>query len=99
MKIHFILTDKTEKVVEAQPGSTLLEVIQDNDLPVMGMCGGAGVCGSCRVKIDPESQSKIPPADDPELDLLDTFQADNDVRLACQIVLPSGCDHLRVILL
>lgn len=98
MEICFVLRDGSEKRVDASVGETLLDVIQANQIPVKGMCGGAGVCGSCRVKIFPPSD-QISPAEDSELDLLDTLQSDENVRLACQVVLLEGCEALRVELL
>ena len=99
MEVTFVLGDKQEKVVKGRVGATLLEIIEENDLPVFGGCGGAGVCGSCRVKIDPEGILKVGPAEGQELETLEMFQTDDDgVRLACQITLTEACDGLRVIL-
>lgn len=98
MEITFVLQNG-EKVIHASVGETLLDVIQQNDIPVIGACGGAGVCGSCRVKIDSPFINIIPQPSDNELDMLEMFQSDDGVRLACQITLDEGCNGLRVILL
>lgn len=98
MKIIFVLNDGTEQIVEGHSGMSLLDLITENNLPVIGVCGGAGVCASCRVKIDPSSEKKIQPASDHELDVLEMFQSDDGVRLSCQIILDDNCDGLRVIL-
>jgi 2Fe-2S ferredoxin len=99
MQVVFILNDGQEKLVEAQTGATLLDVISDNGIPVIGVCGGSGVCASCQVKIAPDSAQKTPPPGNQELDVLEMFQADDGVRLACQVVLSEQSDGLRVILL
>jgi 2Fe-2S ferredoxin len=99
MKVVFILKDGEEKIVEAQTGSSLLDIISENNIPVIGVCGGAGVCASCRVKIDANSSTKIQDPKDQELDVLEMFQSDDGVRLACQVVLTNQSDGLRVSLL
>jgi ferredoxin len=99
MQIIFILNDGQEKSVEAQAGATLLDVISDNGIPVIGVCGGSGVCASCQVRIAPESVPQTTPPENQELDVLEMFQADDGVRLACQVVLSEQSDGLRVVLL
>lgn len=98
MEIIFVLKDG-EKRVQANAGDSLLDVIQDNDIPVMGACGGAGVCGSCRVRLDANFADKVNAPSEHELDVLDMFQSDEDVRLACQVTLTDACEGLRVSLL
>lgn len=98
MQVIFVLKDGQEKVVEGAPGDTLLEIITAQELPVVGACGGAGVCGSCRVTIAPEWADRLPAPSDHELDMLEMFQAGEADRLACQVVLSDACDGLRVLL-
>jgi 2Fe-2S ferredoxin len=99
MQVFFILNDGQEKIVEAQAGATLLDVISENGIPVIGVCSGSGVCASCQVKIAPESAPSVQPPSNQELDVLEMFQADDGVRLACQVTLTEQNDGLRVILL
>lgn len=99
MQITFVLTDKQEKMVEGRIGATLLEIIEENDIPVFGGCGGFGVCGSCRIKIDPGCANQVNPAEEQESDTLEMFQSDDGIRLACQITLTESCNGLRVILI
>ncbi len=98
MKIVFILPNKEEKTVEGRVGAPLLEIAEENDLPLFGGCGGSGICGSCRVRIAPEWMDRLPPPGDSEQDTLEALQADDGVRLACQVVLTETCDGLRVYL-
>jgi len=49
MKVK-ILPDNIE--VEAQEGENLLEVITRAGVMIDASCGGRGVCGQCRVKIN-----------------------------------------------
>ncbi|GHS94916.1 hypothetical protein AGMMS49949_09000 [Alphaproteobacteria bacterium] len=99
MNITFILADQTEKNVAASAGETLLDVTQNNDIPIFSACAGVGVCGSCVVKLDPTRANQVPPPQEQELDVLDMFQHDEAVRLACQLTLTDECDNLRVILI
>lgn len=99
MLITFILKDKTEKAVEAQPGMTLLDVAESQDIPLFGGCGGAGVCGSCRVRLEVKDRTEVEDPEEEELETLEALQADEGVRLACQVRLTQGCDGLRVHLL
>lgn len=48
-KIKIYLDDEIYKVVEAENGRNLLELLQENDLPVNAVCGGNGTCGKCLV--------------------------------------------------
>lgn len=98
MKITVVLKGEQEKVVEGRVGATLLEILEENDLPVFGGCGGMGVCGSCRVQIDPSYANALPAPEATESDTLEMFQADDRVRLACQINLTEAHDGLRVLL-
>lgn len=98
MKITIILANGQEQIVEGREGATLLEAFEENNVPVFGGCGGMGVCGSCRVKIDPACAGILPAPEDQEGETLEMFQADDGVRLACQITLTSACENLRVFL-
>lgn len=99
MKITVVLKGGEEKIVEGREGATLLEILEENDLPIFGGCGGMGVCGSCRVRIDPACAGQLPAPEDQERDTLEMFSADDGTRLACQVMLTGACEGLRVILI
>jgi ferredoxin len=94
VKITFILKDKSEKIVEAKAEESLLTVMEKNDIPIAAVCGGAGICGSCRVRI--LNEDSVAPAKDHELSILDALQSDDDIRLACQVTLTEDSDGLRI---
>jgi ferredoxin len=98
VKITFVLPGGQEKTIEANVGDTILDVIEENDIPVFGGCSGAGICGSCRVKIE-NADGKIEPAEDQELNVTGAFHLAEDVRLACQVTLTQSSDGLRVVLI
>jgi Na+-transporting NADH:ubiquinone oxidoreductase subunit F len=97
MKIVFILKNQTEQTVDADAGESLLSVMDRCDLPISAVCGGAGICGSCRVRL--QNERPVGAAKDQELSILDALQSDDDIRLACQVVLTSESEGLRIELL
>lgn len=99
MEIAVVLINGEEKKINGREGATLLEVLEENDLPVFGGCGGMGVCGSCRVRINAACAEAMPVPTNQENDTLEMFQADDGVRLACQVTLTPACEGLRVFLL
>ena len=84
--IIFINKDKTEKKVEAKVGQTLLDVIKENNIDLIGACDGACACGTCHIKIDKEHLSKIEKPSENEENVLDiVFNVEDNSRLACQV--------------
>ncbi|MDR0942721.1 MAG: 2Fe-2S iron-sulfur cluster binding domain-containing protein [Holosporales bacterium] len=88
-----------ETKVEAENGKTLLEVAHEAGVKLFGGCGGAGVCGTCRVFVDPLFVEKLQEASPEEADLLDILSNGQlNSRLACQIVVTDELDGLTVTL-
>ncbi|MGA7741988.1 MAG: ASKHA domain-containing protein [Polyangia bacterium] len=46
-------------IAEVQPGSTLLEAARKARAPLEAPCDGAGICGKCRVWLDPEALTAL----------------------------------------
>jgi uncharacterized 2Fe-2S/4Fe-4S cluster protein (DUF4445 family) len=46
-------------LAEVQPGSTLLEAARKARAPLEAPCDGAGICGKCRVWLDPEALTAL----------------------------------------
>ncbi|MEJ8574385.1 2Fe-2S iron-sulfur cluster-binding protein [Microbaculum marinum] len=83
--------------LEALDGWRVMEVIRDWGVPMKAECGGAGICGTCHVQVDPAWLDRLPePTDDEldQLDKLDTLQPNS--RLSCQILMREDLDGLRV---
>jgi len=74
----FFLEFNKNKLLEK--GQTILKIAQDLNIPVNAGCGGLGICGECRVKIENGSEA-----------LNDRTKAEEklekDERLACQAVI------------
>ncbi len=60
-QVHFLPDDIK---VEAEEGENLLKLAMANDVHIDANCGGARVCGKCRVKLEGEYE-KIPPRKNP----------------------------------
>ena len=64
MKIK-ILPD--EKTIDVSEGQNLLEALIENGIPLDASCGGAGVCGQCRVRLmEGELSSELGSSQDQE---------------------------------
>ncbi len=97
MKLIVTDCEGRDHVLEALEGWRVMEVIRDWGIPIKAECGGAGICGTCHVEVDPAWLDKLPEPNDDELDALDkleTTQANS--RLSCQILMSDDLDGLRV---
>lgn len=96
-KVTFILTDGSEKVVDAPNGISLLEVAHKNDISLEGACEGSLACSTCHVIVDEAFYDGLPPATDDEEDMLDlAFGLTHTSRLGCQIMMNDSLDGLKV---
>lgn len=66
------------------PGATLLETLRANGVPHPSVCGGRGRCTTCRVLVR-DGADALPPAKVTEASALKRIDAEDHVRLACQI--------------
>ncbi|MGE0114390.1 MAG: 2Fe-2S iron-sulfur cluster-binding protein [Steroidobacteraceae bacterium] len=89
--------DGVEHRVTAAPGSTLMEVLRDQELGVMALCGGMCSCATCHVYIDESWFDKLPAPQSDETELLgDLPDHKPNSRLSCQIKLMPAYDGLKV---
>ncbi len=97
VKVVFVLEDGTEKVVEAQAGSSILQIAHGNDIDIEGACGGCLACATCHVIVDKAFYDKLPLKTETEEDLLDfAFGAEPTSRLCCQIKVSQELDGIKV---
>ena len=98
--IKIIEFDGAEHTITAQEGDTLMQVAVENNIPgIDGDCGGSCACGTCHVFVGEDWLSVLPQADETESGMLDTRpDAQNNSRLACQIVTTNAIDGLTVTL-
>ncbi|MCF4167299.1 2Fe-2S iron-sulfur cluster-binding protein [Zavarzinia compransoris] len=97
--VTFIQMDGVHRTLDAPCGQTLMEIGRACDVRgILGECGGAGSCGTCRVVVeDAAFRALVGEAEGLEVDLLSFFD-DNPpgTRLACQITLDPALNHLTV---
>lgn len=100
----FIMTDGTEKKVDAPIGLSVMEIAQKNDIEqIEGACGGSLACATCHVYVHPDWWAKCLPEDGArsveEEDMLDlAFDIRKSSRLSCQIIMREDLDGLVVAL-
>ena len=86
-----------DTVAQTNAGETLLEAANNAGVELFGGCGGAGVCGSCRVNIDSSYIDKLEEPSFEEQDLLDAIANGNkNTRLACQVTISDALDGMIV---
>lgn len=83
--------------VEGAAGDRLLDLAQADGQPLEGTCEGQMACSTCHVIVDPNDFAILPPASEPEEDMLDLAAgATRHSRLACQIWLTPDIAQLTV---
>ena len=83
--------------VDGAPGERLLDIAQANGQPLEGTCEGQMACSTCHVIVDAADFARLPPASEPEEDMLDlAASATRTSRLACQIFLSDELETLTV---
>ena len=94
-----LLPNGDSRQLPAPAGWRLMEVLRDCGLPIRAECGGGGACATCHVHIAAPGRMPLhAPADD-ELDrLAEIFDADDSLRLACQILTGPQTDGLTITL-
>ncbi|GGD84555.1 2Fe-2S iron-sulfur cluster-binding protein [Croceicoccus mobilis] len=98
MKLTIIGRDETEKTVEAETGTSVMEAIRDNGFDeLLALCGGCCSCATCHVYVDEDFADRLPEMSEDENDLLDSSdhrQANS--RLSCQLPVNGELEGLRV---
>ena len=97
-KITYIDHEGTARSVEAENGSTVMEIAIKNSIPgIEAECGGACACATCHVYVD-EAWTEIVGKPSPmEEDMLDFgFDVKSNSRLSCQIKVSDQLEGLVV---
>ncbi len=68
-------------------GVSVLEAARRLGVGLSGVCGGAGVCGTCRVVVPPEYRDALSPLSDTERERLGGAEREQGVRLACRALI------------
>jgi ferredoxin len=82
-------------LVPAESGDTILSALRKAEKNIHSICGGRGMCGTCRVAVDEDWLNLLTPPAFSETRLLRVLKAGGpNHRLACQIVLDASHDGL-----
>ncbi len=87
VSIKFIEPNGTEKDVEVEPGTNLMNAALDNGVDgIQGDCGGACSCATCHCYIDEAFMAKLEGPGEIEESMIE-FAADpqDNSRLGCQV--------------
>jgi 2Fe-2S ferredoxin len=95
--INYIEADGRSFAIEADVGSTLMQVAVDNLITgIVAECGGGCCCATCHVFID-DNNNVLTKADDTESLMLQSIpSAQPNSRLSCQIPITDELDGLII---
>ncbi|WP_026617165.1 2Fe-2S iron-sulfur cluster-binding protein [Ensifer aridi] len=99
-QIKVVVSDRDGTLHELtwEPEQSLMEVIRDNDLPVLASCGGCCACATCHVHVEPSAFAQLNEIKPDEADLLEEVEGFDPKRsrLACQISYSDSLDGLHI---
>ncbi len=97
-KLVVVSRDGTEKILEAEDGLSVMEIIRDGGIDeLLALCGGCCSCATCHVHVDPAFAGLLPPIGPDENDLLDSSEhRDDRSRLSCQLPFTAALDGMKV---
>lgn len=97
-KINFVTSDGSVHAVDAEVGDSVMQTAMANDVPgIIAECGGACICSTCHVVVDPEWGSTVgTPGEDEEMTIEFAPERSAHSRLSCQITVRDELDGLTV---
>ena len=98
-KIVFNAPDRTQRVVDARTGSSIMEAGTRAGVPgIVAECGGALACATCHVYVADAFQEAVGDVGDFEDEMLDDTEAERTEasRLSCQIPMTDELDGVEV---
>jgi 2Fe-2S ferredoxin len=95
-KITYIDPEGARREVKAEPGKTLLEIAEENDVKLGSACGGVCACSSCHcyIRQGADSLEEMSEAEEDRLDM--GFDVRPYSRLGCQVKVPEDAEDLVV---
>ncbi|MGY1812336.1 2Fe-2S iron-sulfur cluster-binding protein [Blastococcus sp. SYSU D00820] len=94
-KVTFTDAAGDTRVVEANPGDSVMETAVRNGVPgIVAECGGSLSCATCHVYVDPADLPALPPMEEMEDEMLYGAAADRQEtsRLSCQLPVTEDTD-------
>ena len=97
-KITYIDNEGNSKTIDVENGLSVMEGAIQNNIPgIDADCGGSMACATCHVYVEEKWLSKLPKAEDAEVDMIDmAFEPKKNSRLSCQIIINDELDGLEV---
>ena len=99
-KVTYIESNGGKHVVDVAVDENVMQGAVYNSIPgILGECGGACSCATCRCTIDPAWAAKVGgPASDVEKELLEGAEGElkPNMRLSCQITVTAELDGLVI---
>ncbi len=96
MRLIVIDREGVEHGIDAKPGLSVMEVLQEAGM-IEGECGGSLACATCHVWVDGQWANRFDPPSDGEEDMLDcAFGISETSRLGCQLTCVDAVDGLKV---
>ena len=97
-KIIFKDNQGNSKTLEVENGLSVMEGAIQNDIPgIDADCGGSMACATCHVYVEEKWFSKLPKAEDAEVDMIDmAYEPKKNSRLSCQLIVSDELDGLIV---
>ena len=97
-KITYKDFNGNSKTIEVDNGLSVMEGAIQNDITgIDADCGGSMACATCHVYVEQKWLSKLPKAEDAEIDMIDmAFEPKNNSRLSCQLIVDENLDGLVV---
>lgn len=91
--------DGDELRIAAEDGLSIMEVLRPLGLGIDGECEGSVACATCHVWLNADTSTQVPPASDEEQDMLDcVFNARENSRLSCQLIVSPALEGLRIVI-
>jgi 2Fe-2S ferredoxin len=97
-RILFLGPGGRRQEVKGLAGVSLMETAKQHGVVgIVALCGGACACATCHVYVEAAWASRLPPAEDMELGMLEAaWEPRATSRLSCQITLNDDLDGLTV---
>ena len=97
-KVIYKSFEGNSKTIEVENGLSVMEGAIQNDIPgIDADCGGAMACATCHVYVEEKWLSKLPKAEEGEVDMIDmAFEPKKNSRLSCQLIVTEEMDGLEV---
>jgi len=98
VRITYFDREGSERTVDVQPGMSLMQGAKQHAVDgIDADCGGACICATCHVYVDPEWQERVggrTPIEDATIEFAEDVEPNS--RLACQVKVTEELDGLVV---